>query len=365
MATTYDLNAIRNYSQAQLAQLFWSLPAEGSRTGWDGGPDTAWMTNNWTDAASGAAVEQRFIPTSPPVHVLHIAASAYQGEKYELDPILTGGWNGQFVQMFGPAVVMVGGAVLAAGAAGAGSGAASTITSTGGSTVGDFGINVSDFSASDVAASSGDLTSFGDYGTTLSDVGSSTVDFGTTAADYGTTAADYGTSAGDIYGGAANIALPDAPLASIPDITVSTDLTSSLPSFNFNEFTQITKSVLGTITAYQQAMHPAPRSAVTTRIGSQVVTPNRNGTITMQSGGQSRTVPMQPGTPYTFSDGSVVVNNGDGTYTTILPDGSHTVTRYPSTGGLSSMFGGASGTTNPNLPLYLGGALLLVLLLRR
>lgn len=90
---------------------------------------------------------------------------------------------------------------------------------------------------------------------------------------------------------------------------------------------------------------------------------NPNGTLTQISSTGAQIVSKMPvGTPYLTTNGSLVTNNGNGTYTSVSPTGVTTTQAYPATltagSGLSSLMTG-------NTPLYIGGALVLFMLLQR
>jgi hypothetical protein len=57
------------------------------------------------------------------------------------------------------------------------------------------------------------------------------------------------------------------------------------------------------------------------------------------------------------TDGSMIVNNGDGTYTSISPSGAMATNRYPTTG--------AAASSNYTTPLLIGGAILAIVALTR
>lgn len=119
------------------------------------------------------------------------------------------------------------------------------------------------------------------------------------------------------------------------------------------DLTQLAMTGLKLVQAWNQAGKPAPR------IGSASSHPNANGTLTQNIGGRVITGPMPVGTPYLMANGSLVTNNGDGTYTTVFANGTVTTTRYAATG-LAGL--GASLTSNPMLLAGVGlFALLLVM----
>lgn len=119
---------------------------------------------------------------------------------------------------------------------------------------------------------------------------------------------------------------------------------------------QAALQALQLVGAYKAAGQPAVRaSSATTQV-------NSNGTITTRNtAGGATTVQMPAGTPYLASNGTLVTNNGNGTYTTVYPDGHQTINAYSAVGSLGSL----STLLQGNTPLYIGGALLAVLLLSR
>lgn len=92
--------------------------------------------------------------------------------------------------------------------------------------------------------------------------------------------------------------------------------------------------------------------------GGAVSVPNKNGTVTVTyPNGQKHTSQMPVGQPQIFPDGVMVMNNGDGTYSTLSANGQSVTTRYGA-GGFN--LGGFNVS-----PVMLGvGALALVLALR-
>lgn len=93
--------------------------------------------------------------------------------------------------------------------------------------------------------------------------------------------------------------------------------------------------------------------------GGAVSVPNKNGTVTVTyPNGQKYTSQMPVGQPQIFPDGVMVMNNGDGTYSTLSANGQSVTTRYGA-GGFS--LGGFNVS-----PVMLGvGALALVLVMRQ
>jgi hypothetical protein len=60
-------------------------------------------------------------------------------------------------------------------------------------------------------------------------------------------------------------------------------------------------------------------------------TPTKGGLLVNTSaGGRTSTSTMPVGKPYVFADGTIVTNNGDGSFTTIHSDGSSSTSAYPS-----------------------------------
>lgn len=68
------------------------------------------------------------------------------------------------------------------------------------------------------------------------------------------------------------------------------------------------------LNAAYQATKQQPRTV--TQAGSTTYTPNANGTVTVRDGTTGRTMLQRPqvGVPYVLGDGSIIINNGDGTY---------------------------------------------------
>lgn len=125
-------------------------------------------------------------------------------------------------------------------------------------------------------------------------------------------------------------------------------------SANGTSLTALAVAALHTISSWNSAGQP------TIRTSNATVTANKNGTLTNTATGQVSQMP--PGTPYLTSDGSLVTNNGNGSYTVVGSNGSVAQGAYTGT----SIFG--SGLTIPGLGtvspvLLLGGAGLALLLL--
>ena len=139
------------------------------------------------------------------------------------------------------------------------------------------------------------------------------------------------------------------------------DPVSAVPASSSGDiFASITSAALALIkvnAAYQASQSPQPRTAV--QSGSYVKTPNPNGTLTVRNTqtGATQTTKPEVGAPYVLPNGSTIINNGNGTFTTIRPDGQTTTAAYASTASA-----GASGI--PPVVLYGGLGLAAFLLLR-
>lgn len=117
--------------------------------------------------------------------------------------------------------------------------------------------------------------------------------------------------------------------------------------------TNVALTALKLIGAYTAAGNQAPRTS------SQTTKANPNGTLTqLTSSGQTVVSKMPVGTPYLASNGNLIVNNGDGTYTTTAPNGTQTRTQYPATIGA-----GSSLSTMLQNPMVLAGVGLVAVLL--
>ena len=108
---------------------------------------------------------------------------------------------------------------------------------------------------------------------------------------------------------------------------------------------------------------PAPNPVVQARQGQNTVRANPNGTITTTTPtGQTRTARPPVGQPQMTTDGTMIVNNGDGTYTRIGRDGQSVINRYPLD--ITERFGAAASSPY-TLPLLLAGGAALVLFATR
>lgn len=116
--------------------------------------------------------------------------------------------------------------------------------------------------------------------------------------------------------------------------------------------------------AYRASQNPQvvnqPRGVLPNGATQQV---NPNGTIsTRQPSGQVTTTRPPVGTPYTAADGSIIINNGNGTYDRITPAGQRQTLPYAgaASGGGFDMGGSIAGIPTP---LLIGGAALAAILL--
>ncbi len=84
--------------------------------------------------------------------------------------------------------------------------------------------------------------------------------------------------------------------------------------------------------AYQSTKAP-PRTQ--TISGTTTKTANPNGTLTVRNTATGATALTRPevGVPYVLADGSTIINNGNGTYTTVKADGSSVTRSYDAAGG--------------------------------
>lgn len=133
------------------------------------------------------------------------------------------------------------------------------------------------------------------------------------------------TPAGAVYNDVASYQADTGQSAAVP---AGTTLTGILASIN-----AVSQAALGIVSAWKNVGEPAPRVAqVTTQASGAVSTPTKQGTIvTRLPNGQTTVARMPVGVPYVFSDGSTVVNNGDGTLTNISPTGTTSKTAIGST----------------------------------
>jgi hypothetical protein len=216
--------------------------------------------------------------------------------------------------------------------------AAAASLASGGAEITSGGMDVGDFESFDFADFGGaDVGTLPDYQYTLPDFTADipTVDYG----DFGTVSTglpDLETLPDYQY------SIPDwsAPIPDLPPI--STSEASSV----FGSLTNLAKAALPLVSTWLKngAQNPRLGTQPITLPSGQTAQPRPDGTLLANG----RVTPMPVGQPFVFADGSVVMNNGDGTYTTIRPDGSRVTTPYPRAG-LSSL-------TQGNTPLILGVA---------
>ena len=123
-------------------------------------------------------------------------------------------------------------------------------------------------------------------------------------------------------------------------------------------------AALGLVNAYRAlTSKPAPNPVAQARQGANTVRANPNGTITTTGpDGRTRTARPPVGQPQMTTDGSMIVNNGDGTFTRIGRDGASVVNRYPLD--ITERFGAAASSPY-TLPLLIGGAALVLFAARR
>jgi hypothetical protein len=114
------------------------------------------------------------------------------------------------------------------------------------------------------------------------------------------------------------------------------------------------------VDSYRRLINPQPPNRVAqARVGSSTVRATPDGMI-VTTDASGRTVRTKPpvGQPQMTTDGSMIVNNGDGTYTSIAQSGAMATNRYPTTGA-------AAAPSNYTTPLLIGGAILALVALTR
>lgn len=164
-------------------------------------------------------------------------------------------------------------------------------------------------------------------------------------------------------------ALPAPSPASAPSPVAA----PSAPPGTFNPValvqtvTQTAMAALALVRAYRDAMNPRPvTQARTVSANGSVTATTSNGMIQTRgpSGGVTTQLPP-PGVPHATVDGNLIVNNGDGTYTVIYPDGRTEIRRYPPGAGGESL-GIEFNTANlPAVGLIAAGAALIFIARRR
>lgn len=117
--------------------------------------------------------------------------------------------------------------------------------------------------------------------------------------------------------------------------------------------------------AYQASKAPQPRTM--TQAGGMQKTPNPDGTVSVRNPATGQVSLQRPevGVPYVLADGRSIINNGDGTYSLILPDGSVQRRSYPTTPSGASSSGPPAWLTPTTAALAAGGLLLAWRLARR
>jgi hypothetical protein len=123
-------------------------------------------------------------------------------------------------------------------------------------------------------------------------------------------------------------------------------------------------AALGLVNAYRNlTSKPAPNPVAQARQGANTVRANPNGTITTTTAtGQTRTARPPVGQPQMTTDGTMIINNGDGTYTRIGRDGASVINRYPVD--VTERFGAVAASPY-TLPLLIGGAALALFAARK
>lgn len=336
---------------------------------------------NTTDAPDGA----EWHPGTPTLHVNPNAPRVYindsTGERHYQAVDAAGnaiggqyvatdqGW-GEFIKDVGIVAAVAGGALalqplvgVAPGGAGAGAAIGEGVGYGSGAMTGAAS-TVVDFSAAGASGgfSFGDVA-MGDEFSTIDtgDLSSIGIDSGDVAGDLSSAGFDGGDLGGDFSGISVGDYVPPSvdPSALIPDLGSEAASSTGL-SFSLGDVQSLIKTAAGAYSTWQTLGGKTPKLGVPTHSSAGSATPNKNGTVTtVNAQGRSTTTPMQPGTPYAFPDGTVVMNNGDGTYTVIGVDGTHTVQRYAS-GGLGALSG---LTSNPTV-LWAGLGLVALLALR-
>lgn len=129
------------------------------------------------------------------------------------------------------------------------------------------------------------------------------------------------------------------------------DLTDFIGGIDLQQITDLAKAAISINAAYQAAGQPTPR------VSSSNAVVNTNGTVTTKSStGQTVTARMAVGTPYIAANGSILTNNGNGTYTIVNTNGSTQTLPYPASTGAGGVVGG-SGISPETLKMLGYGAL--------
>ncbi len=115
------------------------------------------------------------------------------------------------------------------------------------------------------------------------------------------------------------------------------------------------------VNAAYQATKAPPRTQTLT--GTTTKTANANGTLTVRNTATGATAVTRPevGVPYVLADGSTIINNGNGTYTTIKPDGSSVTRSYGTAGSAGAGIGDMLSSVHPAVWALGAGALFMAL----
>lgn len=154
----------------------------------------------------------------------------------------------------------------------------------------------------------------------------------------------------------------DVPV-NIPQPAIPTPNVPAAPAANtsiFQTFNQTLANVTGTALAVLQAKQawraasaPSPRTVDVSSATGTTKTPESNGYLTVRNADGrviGREMP-QRGVPYALANGTVIMNNGNGTFVRISPNGAQTTVRYgtpaprttgPGSGG-APLFGAGGG----------------------
>jgi hypothetical protein len=125
----------------------------------------------------------------------------------------------------------------------------------------------------------------------------------------------------------------------VSNVPNSTQTPSSQPSGGWvADLTSFALAAIKVNAAYQQTK-AQPRTV--TQSGGKTYTPKLDGTVVVRDSatGQTFTQRAQTGVPYVMPDGTTIINNGNGTYDVILPNGQRVTKQYSATasGGSSLM----------------------------
>jgi len=160
------------------------------------------------------------------------------------------------------------------------------------------------------------------------------------------------------------ILMPTAPPAPIPTVVIAPP---AAPGITFDNIvkgaTTAALAAISVVRAWEQRKLPVNPNARQTDPRGNQQTVTRDGVIvTRTPDGRTTTTRPAVGEPRMTVDGTMVMNNGDGTFTRVGADGRRETLPYPGAagGGGVTMPGGV-----PPALLYAGGALVLLLALRR